>query len=112
MATILLILQGARIATCDILDYHIALHFGDQKTYHRAAWFIPAWRLSEIRAQLGRGRKGALLGRVGNVSRNLNLGLGRSPQCPPLPGRASRPHSGHAVAAASGTKRGSTGQRS
>ena len=83
MATILLILQGAGIATCDILDYHIALHFGDQKTYHRAAWFIPAftlripaWRLSEIRAQLGRGRKGALLGRVGNVSRNLNLGSG------------------------------------
>jgi hypothetical protein len=60
MATIQVILQGARIATYDIHDYPIVLQFGDQKTYNAALWFIPAFavhipagRLSEIRAQQG-----------------------------------------------------------
>jgi hypothetical protein len=60
MATIQVILQGARIATYDIHDYPVVLQFGDQKTYDAAVWFIPAFalriptgRLSEIRAQQG-----------------------------------------------------------
>jgi hypothetical protein len=58
MATIQVILQGARIATYDIDDYPLVLQFGEQKTYDAAVWFIPAfslripaWRLSEIRGQ-------------------------------------------------------------
>ena len=60
MATIQVILQGARIATYDIDDYPLVLQFGEQKTYDAAVWFIPAFalripagRLSEIRAQQG-----------------------------------------------------------
>jgi len=60
IATIQVILQGARIATYDVHDYPIVLQFGDQKTYDRATWFIPAFslhipaqRLSEIRSQQG-----------------------------------------------------------
>ncbi len=60
MATIQVILQGARIATYDIHDFPIVLQFGDHKTYERATWFIPAFsrhisarQLSEIRSQQG-----------------------------------------------------------
>ena len=60
MATIQVILQGARIASYDNYDYPVILQFGDQKTYDSAVWFIPssqrriaAWRLSEIRVQEG-----------------------------------------------------------
>ncbi len=60
IATIQVILQGAKIATYDLNDFPIVLQFGDQKTYEKAAWFIPAFslripaqRLSEIRSQQG-----------------------------------------------------------
>jgi hypothetical protein len=60
MATIQVILQGARIATYDVQDYPIVLQFGEQRTYDAAVWFIPtfalripAQHLSEIRAQQG-----------------------------------------------------------
>lgn len=60
MASIQVILQGARIATYDINDFPIVLQFGDQKSYDTAVWYIPAFslripshRLSEIRTQQG-----------------------------------------------------------
>jgi hypothetical protein len=60
MATIQVILQGARVGTYEILDYPLVLQFGDQKSYERAVWFIPtssgrirASRVSEIRVQEG-----------------------------------------------------------
>jgi hypothetical protein len=60
MATIQVILAGARIATYDTFDYPIVLQFGEQQSYNQAVWFIPsppsrirARRLSEIRVQGG-----------------------------------------------------------
>jgi len=60
MATIQVILEGARIGTYEILDYPIVLQFGDQKSYGQAVWFIPtssgriqASMVSEIRVQEG-----------------------------------------------------------
>jgi hypothetical protein len=60
MATIQVILAGARMANFDTYDYPIVLQFGDQKSYNQAVWFIPsspsripARRLSEIRVQGG-----------------------------------------------------------
>jgi hypothetical protein len=60
VATIQVILQGARIGTYEILDYPLVLQFGDQKSYGQAVWFIPtcsgrieASMVSEIRVQEG-----------------------------------------------------------
>ena len=60
MATIQVILQGARVGNHDIFDYPIVLQFGEQKSYEQAVWFIPSYsgrirasRVSEIRVQQG-----------------------------------------------------------
>ena len=60
MATIQVILQGARVGNHDIFDYPIVLQFGDQKSYEQAVWYIPSYsgrirasRVSEIRVQQG-----------------------------------------------------------
>ena len=60
MATIQVILQGARSATYDIQDFPLVLQFGEQKSYDAAIYYIPAFslriparHLSEIRTVQG-----------------------------------------------------------